>query len=347
MEITTDLKNLVQDFHSGDPLVYMRAEAAVAKAIERYIHGKLYPKIEANKAKAEVIREGNMWGDITAGLMTKKDFPNGETIQYVLHFLAPGMEKEHVAYVMPRQGYIPQREVQGDYVQLPAFKVADAIDCELDYIDNGLWDVMGPMADVLAAGFIKKINDDVWHTALAAAVDRNIVVFDADASQGQLTKRLFSLGQSTMKRNGGGNSTSMNKFRLTDVYGSVEAKADVFNWGVDIVDEQTRRTIYMSPDGTVFNILGINLHELFELGVGQEYQNFFANELSGSLPSGDEEILIGFDLTKTSTNVMPIRKRLEVKTDPGLHRYGKFGIYGTMAYGAAWLDNRNVELLSI
>lgn len=347
MDITTDLKNLVQDFHSPDLLVSMRAERAVAKAIEKYIHGKLYPKIEANKAKAEVIREGNMWGDITAGLMTKKDFPNGTTIQYPLHFLAPGMEKEHVAYVMPRQGYIPQREVQGDYVQLPAFKVANAEDCELEYIDNGLWDVVGPMADVFAAGFVKKMNDDVWHTALAAAVDRNIVVFDADASQGQLTKRLFSLGQSTMKRNGGGNSTSMNKFRLTDVYGSVEAKADVFNWGVDIVDEQTRRTIYMSPDGTVFNILGINLHELFELGVGQEYQNFFTSELSGSLPSGDEEILIGFDLTKTSTNVMPIRQRVTVNEDPALRRWGKFGIYGTAAYGCAWLDNRNVVLLSI
>lgn len=39
----------------------------------------------------------------------------------------------------------------------------------------------------------KKINDDAWHTLLAAGLDRNVVVYDSAATAGQFTKRLVSL----------------------------------------------------------------------------------------------------------------------------------------------------------
>lgn len=350
MQLTPELKGLMKDCASGDIMVSMKAQRAFAKAIEKHLNDQLFPEQKAGaatKAKAEVIREGNMWGDITAGLVTKQDYPAGTTVEIPLHLLAPGMEKEHVAYVMPRQGYIPHREVQGDYVQIPTFKVANAIDCEIDYIEAANWPVTQAMISLFGAGFVKKINDDVWHTLLAAAVDRNIIVYDADASQGQMTKRVIKLLQSTMKRNGGGNSTSMNRFKLTDIFLSVEALGDVWQWNVDQIDEATRRDIYRTADGAVLNVMGVNLHELFELGVGQEYQNFFANELSGSLPAGDEEIFIGFDLTKTSTNIMPVRKRITVHEDPSLLRSGKFGVFGDAAYGVAALDNRPILLGSL
>ena len=63
----------------------------------------------------------------------------------------------------------------------------------------------------LEAGFVKKMNDDGWHTLLAAGVDRNVLVFDADASNGQFTKRLISLMKTVMRRNAGGNSGSLNQ----------------------------------------------------------------------------------------------------------------------------------------
>ena len=61
---------------------------------------------------------------------------------------------------------------------------------------------------VLEASFVKKINDNGWHTMLTAGADRNILVFDGDASAGQFTKRLVSLMKVIMRRNGGGNTGS-------------------------------------------------------------------------------------------------------------------------------------------
>jgi hypothetical protein len=75
---------------------------------------------------------------------------------------------------------------------------------------------------VLEAGFVKKMNDDAWHTLLAAGVDRNILVYDADAAAGQFSKRLVSLLKVVMRRNAGGNSASVKRGQLTDLYVSPE-----------------------------------------------------------------------------------------------------------------------------
>ena len=37
--------------------------------------------------------------------------------------------------------------------------------------------------------------DDIWLNILAVGVNRNIMVFDSEAKQGQFTKRLVSLGK--------------------------------------------------------------------------------------------------------------------------------------------------------
>ena len=77
---------------------------------------------------------------------------------------------------------------------------------------------------------------------LSAAVDRNVLVYDGDAAEGQFTKRLISLMKTVMRRNGGGNSVTANG-RLSDIYMSPEGIEDIRNWGVDQVDEVTRRDL--------------------------------------------------------------------------------------------------------
>ena len=198
---------------------------------------------------------------------------------------------------------------------------------------------------VLEASFVKKINDDGWHTLLAAAVDRNILVFDADAAAGQFTKRLVSLMKTVMRRNGGGNSTSNNRGQLTDLYVSPEAMEDLRNWGVDQVDEVTRREIYVADDGSgaVNRVFGVNLHDLDELGVDQEYQLFYTSTLSGSLGS-DQELVVGLDLRKRDSFIMPIREEVQIFEDDTLHRQKRAGFYGYAEQGFAVLDNRRVLL---
>ena len=149
-----------------------------------------------------------------------------------------------------------------------------------------------------------------------------------------------------MRRNGGGNSASNNRGMLTDLYVSPEAMEDIRNWGVDQVDEFTRREIYTAADGSINRIFGVNLHDLDELGDGQEYQLFYENVLSGSMGS-DNEIVVGLDLRKRDSFIMPVRQEVQIFEDDTLHRQKRAGFYGWAEQGFAVLDNRRVLLGSL
>jgi hypothetical protein len=196
----------------------------------------------------------------------------------------------------------------------------------------------------LEASFVKKINDDGWNTLLTAGADRNILVFDADATAGQFTKRLVSLLKSVMVRNGGGNTGSIRRAKLTDIFLSPEALEDIRSWGVDQVDEVTRREIYTAADGTINRIFGVNLQDLTEFGEGQEYQAFFTSTLGGSLATGDLELVVGMDMLNNDSFLMPVKQDVTIFEDPALHRQQRAGFYGWAELGFACLDNRRILL---
>ena len=222
-----------------------------------------------------------------------------------------------------------------------------SIDWNLKYARDARWDVIGRAMEVFQAQFVKKLNDDGWHTLLASAVDRNIVVVDSDANPGQFTKRLVSLGKTVVRRNGGGNTTSINRGKLTDLFVSPEAIEDIRNWNVDQVDEFTRRDIFLSEDGVLTRIFGVNLHDIDELGEGQEYQLYSIAQLGVTLPANKVELLLGLDLRRRDSFVMPIREQVQVFEDDTLHRQKRGGIYGWAEQGFAALDNRRVILMAI
>jgi hypothetical protein len=309
---------------------------------------------EAAPAMAEIakaielpLRQGVLDGDILNGIFEPIQLDTGATPEFPLDFISPGTEKDFYAYTMPNQGYIPQQSFEGDYVMVPTYDIAASIDWLLKYARDARWDIVGRAMEVFEAQFVKKMNDDGWHTILAAGLDRNIVVADSDAAVGQFTKRLVSLLKTTMRRNGGGNSTSANRGMLTDLYISPEALEDIRNWNTDQVDEITRNEIFKAADGTINRIFGVNLHDLDELGEGQEYQLYYSSELSGTLPSGDVELCVGLDLRRNDCFVMPIREQLQTFDDPTLHRSRRAGVYGWQNCGFAALDCRRVVLASI
>jgi len=299
------------------------------------------------KALELPLRQGLLSGDILGGIFEPIRLAQGATPEFPLDFLAPGSEKDFVAYTIPNHGYIPERHVEGDYVMVPTYDIGASIDYLLKYARDARWDVVGRAMEVLEASFVKKMNDDGWHTILAAGVDRNIVVYDSDAAAGQFTKRLVSLMKTVMRRNGGGNSASNNRGMLTDLYVSPEAMEDIRNWGVDQVDEVTRREIYTAADGAINRVFGVNLHDLDELGEGQEYQLFYSNTLGSSLPTGDAELVVGLDLRKRDSFIMPIRQEVQIHEDETLHRQKRAGFYGWAEQGFAVLDNRRVLLGSL
>lgn len=296
------------------------------------------------KAMELPLRQAILVGDILHPF--KSVIQTERTIEYPIDLLNPGQEDDFVAYTNPGHGRIPEKTAEGDYLTIPTYGITSSIDFLLRYARDAGYDVLGRALQVLRDGFVRKLNNDGWATLIAAAADRNIVVFDADANGGQFTKRLVSLMRSVMARNAGGNSASLRKGRLTDLYMSVEAHEDIRNWNADQVDEMTRREIFTMDDGKVAKIFGVTLHELYELGVDQEYQVFFEDALGGTMPGGDTEIVVGLD-NQNPTFLMPVREELSVHADPYLHRSQKQGYYGWMEQGFGVLDNRDVLLGSM
>ena len=295
------------------------------------------------------LREAVLDGDNLDGIYERIMLDSNATSEFPLDFINPGTEKEWVAYTIPNHGYIPQKHVEGDYVMVPTYDIGGSIDWNLKYARDARWDILGRAMEALQVQFTVKKNNDGWHTLLAAGVDRNIIVYDSDASASQFTKRLVSLMKTTMRRNGGGNSTSTNRGILTDLVFSPEAMEDIRNWGVDQVDEVTRREIYVSDDGagSMSRIFQVNLRVIDEFGVGQAYQNFFANDLSGSMPGSDTEIVVGLDMRKSDSFVMPVREEVQIFEDPVLHRERRAGFYGWEELGFGVLDNRRIILGSL
>ncbi len=312
------------------------ADASIALAAQR----------EFAAALQTPLRKGVLVGNILGSIFETVKMEPGASPEFPLDLISPGLEGEHVAYTNPGHGRIPERAVEGDYVMIPTYSIASSVDYLLRFARDARWDVVSRAMQVMEAGFTKKMNDDGWHTILAAGVDRNILVYDADATAGLFTKRLVSLMQVVMRRNSGGNSASVGRGSLTDLYVSPEALEDIRNWGVNEVDEVTRREIYTSKENgpAIRRVFGVNLHDLDELGEGQEYQEFFLNDLSGSLASTDVELVVGLDQSTNDSFVMPVREDLRVFEDPALHRQQRAGFYGWAELGFGVLDNRRVIL---
>lgn len=313
------------------------ADLAIAQPAQR----------ELAKALELPLRQGVLVGDVVRGIFEPLPMAPGTPVEFPLDLLAPGEEDQFVAYTNPGNGRIPERQVEGDYVQVPTYGIASSIDWLLRYSREARYDIVARALQVLEASFVKKINDDGWHTLLTAGADRNILVFDADATAGQFTKRLISLMKTIMVRQGGGNTASIRRAKLTDVYLSLEALEDIRNWGVDQVDDVTRRDIFTAPDGTITRIFGVNLHDLVEFGEGQEYQTFFTGQLGGSVATGDLELLVGLDMANNDSFLMPIKQEVSIWEDPALHRQQRQGYYGWGEFGFCALDNRRIILASL
>ena len=331
LQLTDNVKNLLKASGSLNKTESINATAELAKALEL------------------PLRKGILDGDILGGIFEAIELGDGVSPEFPLDLLSPGTEKDWVAFTIPNHGYIPQRNVESDYVMIPMYEIGGAVDWLLKYARDARWDVVGRCMEVLRAQFTKKMNDDGWHTILAAGVDRNIVVLDSDAAAGQFTKRLVSLGKTVMRRNGGGNTTSMSRGKLTDMYISPEAMEDIRNWNVDQIDEVTRREIFVADgDNAINRIFGVNLHDLDELGEGQEYQLYATSDLSVTLPGSDVELAVGLDLSNRDCFVMPTRDPgLQIFPDDSMLRQRRMGLWGTLEIGFAALDSRRTLLLSM
>ena len=279
-------------------------------------------------------------GDSLGSIFQRIVLAPGADGRFPLSFLAPGDEEDRVAFVMPKEGAIPNRLIEGDEVWVPTYVLANSIDWALRYSRDARWDVVAAAMDTFRYGFVRRLNDDGWHTLISALVANGRVV-DAAAAAGVLTKRLLTSLLVGIKRLAGGRES-----KVTDVFLSPEALADIRNWAAAELDETSRREVFTGTDpGGLPRIFGMNLHELQELGDGQRYQDYIEATTGGNKSSwfsSDQEFIVGLDLTQRPQYpfIMPIREDLAVFDDESKHRSAQMGIYGWMECGFAVMDAR-------
>lgn len=294
------------------------------------------------------LRQGVLVGDVVRGLFEPMQQEPGTSVEIPVDLLAPGTEGDYVAYTIPSAGKLPRRNVEASFITIPTYEIGNSIGWLLRFAQCASWNVVARAMAVFQAGVVKKLNDDGFHTLLAAATDRNMLVYDPDAANGQLTKRVISLAKTTMRRNGGGNSASIGRSQLTDIILSPEGIECMRNWGIDQIDEVTRREIYVAGDGSTVltRIFGVNMHDLVEFGDAQEYQTYFTGALGGSLNGSDVELALGLDMSANDSFVMPIRQEFTVYPDTTQFIEGREGYYTRGEVGFACLDGRRSLLLS-
>jgi len=296
-------------------------------------------------ALTEPLRKGIFDEDNLGGIFSRMVLAPGAQANFQLDFVAPGTEDiNFTAVTLPKQGRVPERHVEGDELWVPTYRIANAIDWSLRYARDARFDIVQRALEVYRMGFVRKINEDGWHTLLAAADARGLVVTDPIAQNGQFTKELISKMMTAMTRNAGGNGQAG---QLTDVYLSMEAVEDIRAWDITEIDDVTRREILASAGTNMMRLYGVNLHAMTEYGVGQEYQLYLTTVLGRSvtaLDAGDAEFCVGLDRSATDSFVSPIRQELQTFEDPALHRQQRAGFYGWMEHGFAVLDSRRLLL---
>lgn len=288
------------------------------------------------------LQQGVLAGDIFNGIFEPVYFEPGTSVEFPYDLLAPGTERSYVAYVIPRYGELPMRAVESDYCTVPLYEIGANLGCSAKYLRDARWDVLGRILEILEAMFTVKMNTDAWRVVIRSGVSRNLLVYDDAATAGLFTKRLVANMELYMRRNGGGNSASRTRGKLTDLYISPEAQADTLSWQVNEIPDAVRASIF--ANGVLTRIGDTNLHALDELGVAQEFETFWDDTLAQAHTNSKTELVIGLDLSKNSSLVMPWREMPTLYEDMSVANKRLVSIDGTAEIGFAALDNRVVLL---
>jgi len=108
---------------------------------------------------------------------------------------------------------------------------------------------------------------------ITIGIDRNILVYDADAPPGTMTKRLLSLSSAIMRRN-----SKNRKGKITDIFLSAEGFED------------------LNSEKNKGYINRFNYHVIDRLGCNSELMDYFKNTCQACLAHNDLEFGIALDL---------------------------------------------------
>jgi len=308
---------------------------------------------EAHAAQAELTKglaeefyqEGILDGDIVSGIFVSETFDEDVVSEYILDLVAPGTEADLIAWYMPDTGWVPERTINMNKVNVPRKNVANSINCPLKFLRQKRVDILGRMMDAMEAGFIIRDNLDGWSVILAAGAGNGAAV-EASGTDGVFDFASLRAMKLRMRRQDNGNSTSVGRRIMTDLFLSPEAAEDIRELAHDDADDFTRKEIADRADMDGFRWQGVNFNVLDELGDGQLFQKYWIETLGIAMVDSSTELLIGLDLTPRGKRnfVNPKGMNLEIYEDRNLHRRQEFGWYSWKSRGYAVLNRRVIVI---
>jgi hypothetical protein len=326
---------------NGETIVLNEEQRGLLKATASK---KTSEAVEHRQALAQVMerawKAGVLEPDLLGNVFQRIILPPGVEAKFPFDFYGPTNEGSYEAFVMPKEGAVPDRVIEGDEIRVPTYKLANAISWSLDYARDARWDVVARAIEVFTNGFVRKLNDDGWHVILKVASEgTTTLVDDTAATSGVFSKQLLLNMMTSIKRRTGGRNS-----RLTDLYLSPEAIADIRNFDNTLLDEVSRREVLTSSEDRLPELYGVRFHEIQEFGALQEYETYLSSTLGRAHTNSKGEYVLGLDLLHRDAFVMPVREEMQMFDDPTLHRSAKAGVYGWMEIGFAALDTRRAVL---
>jgi len=294
----------------------------------------------------------------------------GCTPEFPLDLLAPGMEKNYVSVVTPKNGFVPEIRDGGDYVYVDQYEVGSALDYPIGLVltydkDGKLGDCLPSELDdnrtlvhpcqVLEDSYVKKITDDQWHCLIAAGYYRRLIYSDTNDN----LLRLISLMKQGMRRNDGRKSTSCSRGKLTDLYIGYH-KWNSYKPDLSKLEEVLRKGIVLDKEGRVLIAYGVKITANKELDNGGEYFSFYKDHLLEDIKkpielgvlAGDfvfsDSLVVGLDQSNRDWAVMPFYEgNYYMMKDEAMLMQNRHGFYLRAEQGIAVLDNSHVLLGAI
>jgi surface antigen len=322
-ELTTEQVELLKACGSANPKEALPAQAEFTKAVAE-----------------ETYKAGVLDGDIVSGVYETQQLAEEQSAEYLLDLLQPGSERDYIAYYLPDTGHVPERTVGMNKVMVPTISTGNSINCPLKFLRQGRVDILGRMLEVLEAGFVMRDNLDGF-TVILRALSANATVA-ASTSAGVMSLAGTSAVKLKVRRQGGGNASSVNRWRATDMFISPEAGEDLRTQTHDQADDNTRRILITAPDFDGFTWQGVTFHVVDELGEGQLFQKVWTNTLGKAMTGSNREIGIALDLSPNGRRQLknPRKRGLEIYEDPVLHRRQEFGWYAWKERGWAVMTSK-------
>lgn len=225
----------------------------------------------------------NMFEVVGMGNIDKAEFP--------LDFVGKPSERGVVS-VMPNHGHVPamRAKVPDGIVDIPSYTIGTSLEWPDDHMlvkstTNELMCIkkkffnklkhtpVDPLT-LIENNWIEKIETDGWHTVLAAGVERNIAFVGSEFNKSYVSKMKV-----VMRRNGMGNSTSVRRNRLTDLY----------------IDDKLFESLNIQPGYSEYNI---RLWPNTKLRLDGEYPHFMEKYLHASIPHKAKHVVVGIDRSK-------------------------------------------------